>query len=61
MPRFRHCSPRSAATGHDATSATRRERADALNAQTFDRAALASRRLPYERLDQLIVDLLLGF
>ena len=37
-----------------------RERADALKAQTFDRAALAARRLAYERLDQLVVDLLLG-
>ena len=37
-----------------------RERADALKAQTFDRAALAGRRLAYERLDQLVVDLLLG-
>ena len=32
----------------------------ALRARTFDRAALAGRRLPYERLDQLVVDLLLG-
>ena len=32
----------------------------ALRAKTFDRAALASRRLPYERLDQLVVELLLG-
>jgi len=37
-----------------------RERADALKGQTFDRAALARRRLAYERLDQLIVELLLG-
>jgi len=37
-----------------------RRRADALKAQTFDRAALASRRLAYERLDQLVIDLLLG-
>ena len=37
-----------------------RERADALKAQTFDRAALAGRRIAYERLDQLVVDLLLG-
>jgi xylose isomerase len=37
-----------------------RERADALKARTFDRAALAGRRLAYERLDQLVVDLLLG-
>ena len=31
-----------------------------LKAEAFDRHALASRRLPYERLDQLVVDLLLG-
>jgi xylose isomerase len=37
-----------------------RERAHELKASTFDRQALASRRLPYERLDQLVVDLLLG-
>jgi len=37
-----------------------RSRAEALKAQTFDRAALASRRLAYERLDQLVIDLLLG-
>jgi xylose isomerase len=37
-----------------------RERADALGAQVFDREALARRRLPYERLDQLVVELLLG-
>jgi xylose isomerase len=35
-------------------------RADELKAQTFDREALAKRRLPYERLDQMVVDLLLG-
>ncbi len=32
----------------------------ALRARQFDRAALASKRLPYERLDQLVVELLLG-
>ncbi len=32
----------------------------ALKAQSFDRAAIASRGLMYERLDQLTVDLLLG-
>lgn len=32
----------------------------ALLARTFDRERLASRRLPYERLDQLVVELLLG-
>ena len=37
-----------------------RGRADELMAQTFDREALAKRRLPYERLDQMVVDLLLG-
>lgn len=37
-----------------------RERADALQARTFDREALARRRLPYERLDQMVIDLLLG-
>jgi len=31
-----------------------------LKARSFDRPALAARRLPYERLDQLVVDLLLG-
>jgi len=37
-----------------------RGRAEELKAQTFDREALAKRRLPYERLDQMVVDLLLG-
>jgi xylose isomerase len=37
-----------------------REAAERLRARTFDRAALANRRLPYERLDQLVVELLLG-
>ncbi|HET9358530.1 MAG TPA: hypothetical protein VFO58_02215, partial [Vicinamibacterales bacterium] len=37
-----------------------RERARELKASAFDRQSLASRRLPYERLDQLVVDLLLG-
>jgi len=36
------------------------QRARELKARTFDRQALASRRLPYERLDQMVVDLLLG-
>ena len=35
-------------------------RAAALKARTFDRTALAARLLPYERLDQLVIDLLLG-
>jgi xylose isomerase len=36
------------------------EKARALRAQPFDRAAISSRGLGYERLDQLTVDLLLG-
>jgi xylose isomerase len=35
-------------------------KAEALKAQPFDRPAIASRGLKYERLDQLTVDLLLG-
>ncbi|MGC1375275.1 MAG: xylose isomerase [Anaerolineales bacterium] len=35
-------------------------KADALKASTFDRNALATRGLKYERLDQLTIDLLLG-
>ena len=37
-----------------------RTQAEALKSQAFDREALAARPLPYERLDQLVVDLLLG-
>jgi xylose isomerase len=36
------------------------EKAQALRAYPFDRAALAKRGQPYEQLDQLVVDLLLG-
>jgi xylose isomerase len=36
------------------------DKADALKEHTFDRIALGARGLPYERLDQLTVDLLLG-
>jgi xylose isomerase len=36
------------------------EKASALKAYTFDRAALARRGLKYEKLDQLVVELLLG-
>jgi len=38
----------------------RRERAEALRAEAFDRRTIAARGLRYERLDQLTVDLLLG-
>jgi xylose isomerase len=44
----------------DAPRTYSRAHADALKQRTFDRAALASRALPYEKLDQLVVDLLLG-
>jgi xylose isomerase len=37
-----------------------RERAQKLKNQPFERQALAARPLPYERLDQLVIDLLLG-
>ncbi len=37
-----------------------RDKADALLARAFNRDALAARPLPYEKLDQLVVDLLLG-
>jgi xylose isomerase len=36
------------------------QKADALKAQSFDRAALGARGLRYERLDQLTVEVLLG-
>lgn len=37
-----------------------RQKANALKSHLFDRDALGSRSQPYERLDQLVVDLLLG-
>jgi xylose isomerase len=37
-----------------------RRSAETLKKTAFDRQQLASRRLAYERLDQLVVDLLLG-
>jgi xylose isomerase len=46
--------------GADEVGAYSPEHARALKARAFDRHALAARRLPYERLDQLVVDLLLG-
>ncbi len=48
------------AHGEPAAAPYSRAAADALKARTFDRAALASRGLGYERLDQLLIDLLLG-
>jgi xylose isomerase len=36
------------------------QKAGALKAQAFDRQALGARGLAYERLDQLVVELLLG-
>ena len=43
-----------------AEEAYRKEGGQALLAYDFDRAALAAKRLPYERLDQLTTDILLG-
>lgn len=37
-----------------------REKANALKARTFDRIALGGRGMQYERLDQLVFDLLMG-
>jgi xylose isomerase len=42
------------------TGAYTAEKAAALKAQTFDRNALGTRGLQYEKLDQLVVELLLG-
>jgi xylose isomerase len=42
------------------TGSYRKENATSLLQQTFDRAALASKGLQYERLDQLTMDILLG-
>ena len=36
------------------------ENADKIKSMPLDRKKLAARRLPYERLDQLLIDLLLG-
>jgi xylose isomerase len=37
-----------------------KEKAAALKAHPFDRAAMGQRGLPYEKLDQLLIELLLG-
>ena len=37
-----------------------RAAADTLKKRTFDRASIAAKGLAYERLDQLLIDLLLG-
>jgi xylose isomerase len=42
------------------TGPYRKENAMSLSQRTFDRAALASKGLHYERLDQLTIDILLG-
>ena len=42
------------------TAGYSRAKAAQLKSMTLDRTALASRKLPYERLDQLTVDILLG-
>jgi xylose isomerase len=46
---------------HDATAEPySRETAQALSARVFDRQALGARGQPYEALDQLVIELLLG-
>jgi xylose isomerase len=37
-----------------------RDTASSLKSRTFDREQLAARPLPYERLDQLVIDVLMG-
>jgi xylose isomerase len=46
--------------GESVPASYSRSVADKLKAATFDRPALAARGLAYERLDQLLIDLLLG-
>ena len=46
--------------GEPATVPYSRQAAEKLKARSFDRAALGTRGLAYERLDQLLIDLLLG-
>src|SRR6187431_3793052 len=48
------------ARGKEDVGAYSRDKASALLSRNFDREALAARPLPYEKLDQLVVDLLLG-
>ncbi|HET9369236.1 MAG TPA: xylose isomerase [Vicinamibacterales bacterium] len=47
-------------TGDGPPAIYSRDAAEALMRRDFDRAALASKRLPYEKLDQLTVELLMG-
>src|SRR6185436_2772478 len=52
---------RSAAPGYDEPlGAYTGARAQAIKSLALDRSELASKKLPYERLDQLTIDLLLG-
>jgi len=52
---------RSSSGDHPADLGTyTRARAESIKALSFDRAELAGKKLPYERLDQLTIDLLLG-
>ncbi len=47
-------------SGAPAVGEFNKEQSTALLARNFDRAALAAKKLPYERLDQLTMDILLG-
>lgn len=51
---------RSSAKSPDLSRGYSAATAEALQSQEFDRKAIAARGLPYERLDQLVVELLLG-
>jgi len=46
--------------GAPSTASFSKDGAERLLAHVFDRSALAAKRLPYERLDQLTMDILLG-
>jgi xylose isomerase len=48
------------ASGRPSPAGYTRETGEALRERRFDREALAARALPYERLDQLVIELLLG-
>jgi xylose isomerase len=49
-----------AMSASDPIGAYTASRASAIKERAFDRRALAARPLPYERLDQMVIDLLLG-
>ena len=58
--RFRRCSPRFAGPDERCSAPYSREASDRLKARTLRSRRAGVAPLPYERLDQLVVDLLLG-